>query len=349
MSPTLRSTAVSQSTSRASVGKICAPCKKSVNGKEAVLCAVCCGAFHLSCAHISKALFDEINKLNTKNKKSCFNWTCIDCADKQNIIASPSLNANESSQSMNTSPAALEVTMDEFISKLDKKIDDLLATKMNPQIEMLHEKIVALEDKLSSYVADTSTAKLTEMEAKLTALSTQLSNFEKSNGSQNNNNRDDRKKNFIIHGVPNNNDLDVKSIATAACSKYVDNFNADCMACVKLKVKEGSVTAPILCSFTSKTIRDRVFFSYIKKRDLKLGDILNDAGIDARIYLNENLTRDEAEIVRACRKLKTEGKILKHFLRDGDIYVAVTNAKNSAKRVHSLDELNAIAGNMTQT
>lgn len=350
MSPTLRSTAVSQSTSRESVGKLCGSCKKSVNGKEVVICAVCCGVFHLFCANVSKTLFEEINKSNNKTKKACFNWTCIKCADIQNIIASPSPNANGSAQSQSTTVPSMNATMDEFINKLDKKIDDLLASKMNPQIDILHTKIAALEEKLASCMNDTSAAKISEMEEKLNALGKQMSNIEKSNkGTKNNAHNNDRDKSFIIHGIPNNNDVDTKTIAVAACCKYVDNFNADYMACVKLKVKDGSLTVPILCSFTSKAIRDRVFFSYIKKRDLRLGDVMDGAGIDARIYLNENLTKDEAEIVRACRKLKAEKKIVKHYLRDGNIFVVVSNDKKSAKSVQSMDELNAITGNMIQT
>lgn len=168
MSPSLRSTSISQSTSsRASIGKCCGSCKKSLNGKEVVVCAVCCDVFDLSCANVSKVLFDEINKLLKKSKKQCFNWTCSICADQQNIVASSSSShkqmANEKMGVLQTlnepkSSDALDATMDDFLNKLDKKIDDLLATKLNPKIDLLHSKIIALEEKLASYELQSSNA-----------------------------------------------------------------------------------------------------------------------------------------------------------------------------------------------
>lgn len=339
------------------MGKCCGSCKKSVNGKDVVVCAMCGGAFDLGCAKISKVLFDEIHKSNTKVNKQCFNWTCSSCADKQIVISSQSSTSKTNSAdslasqstSMQSDTFSMETAMNDFINKFDKKIDELLENKLKPQIDMLNAKIVALEEKLTAHVPDRSNAKLAELEEKLISLEAQLSNIKKSNDDrQIDSHRLERKKKFIIYGIPNENTLDIKSIATATCRKYAADFDADCMSCAKLKVKDDSTTAPILCSFTSKAVRDRIFFGYIKKRDLKLADVMDSAGIDVRLYLNENLTKDEAEIVRECRKLKREKKIATHYLRDGDIFVAVTNVKKSAKQINSMDELKAMIGNVQE-
>ncbi|KAL9698922.1 hypothetical protein quinque_002363 [Culex quinquefasciatus] len=77
-------------------------------------------------------------------------------------------------------------------------------------------------------------------------------------------------------------------------------------------------TPPIICEFALRADRNAFYASYLNHRDLNLSHI----GFQNtnRIYVNENLTKEDREIRAAALRLKKEGKVQKVYSRNGIVY-----------------------------
>ncbi|EDS26934.1 conserved hypothetical protein [Culex quinquefasciatus] len=85
----------------------------------------------------------------------------------------------------------------------------------------------------------------------------------------------------------------------------------------KSPIAVGS-TPPIICEFALRADRNAFYASYLNHRDLNLSHI----GFQNtnRIYVNENLTKEDREIRAAALRLKKEGKVQKVYSRNGIVY-----------------------------
>lgn len=233
----------------------------------------------------------------------------------------------------------IQSMLNDFVAQLDHKIDNLLKEKFDAFANGIHDKIAGVEKNMA--------ARIDFLEGRVSTLETRLSEANKMNNNRilDDANHADRSKNFLIHGVPNDPNLDVKQLVKNICSKYETSFDNEWAHCFRIKsAKDDSTTTPIMCKFVSREKRDSVFHKYIAKRDLKLSDVMDCAGVDLRVYINEHLSKEEAAIIRECRQLKKDKRIFRFYQRDGRIMVATSNEKNNAKRVSSLDDLTKLIG-----
>ncbi|KAL9707709.1 hypothetical protein quinque_011227 [Culex quinquefasciatus] len=85
----------------------------------------------------------------------------------------------------------------------------------------------------------------------------------------------------------------------------------------KSPIAVGS-TPPIICEFALRADRNAFYAGYLNHRDLNLSHI----GFQNtnRIYVNENLTKEDREIRAAALRLKKEGKVQKVYSRNGIVY-----------------------------
>lgn len=315
---------------RKSIDVLCAGCRKSVVGKEFTTCSMCSGYFDIKCAGITVALYNEMckNASKPKNKKAAVEWRCTKCAaSSQEVVA-------QKAASVDCSKETQDALLEGFVAKLDGRIEELLNAKFQEIVDGQNAKIAALESKISS------------LESRIVGIEKSLK--DRTEGMRNPSAVDlksqeakfERSKNIMIYGVPNDPATAIGDVVKNICSKYDENLNMDNVSCFRLKKSgDSSITSPILCKFSSKIARDKVFFKYIARRDLKLADVMGAAGIDSRIYINEHLSKDEAVIVRKCRELKRNNRIKHFFLRDGNVFVSMTAEKKSAIQINAIGDL----------
>lgn len=155
-------------------------------------------------------------------------------------------------------------------------------------------------------------------------------------------NMQQRSNNLMCYGIPNGDERELNDIVNKICAKFDIKFCVDTVTCMRLKHAQGT-SPPVLIKFTKKAFRDAVFFPYIKKRELILSDVLDCGGLTSRIYLNEHLSKEQGEVIKQCRSLKEDKKIHRFFLRDGDIYIGLSeNRKLRSGPIIDVAQLNSI-------
>lgn len=363
-SPKLTQSKSSQSAGNASV---CIACNKSHPAKDLILCHSCCACYDFLCAGFPRTLTEEIRKDRKKEPQRLL-WQCTKCiASKRrsSSIRRPSSGSTPvppplSTESLqNQIDQHIQSTLDTIVKKVDETCDklirDLLArhtadinnqmTELKGVIESVQSKVSKLESHMQAMKTKRVSPENENILTKVADLESRVHSVEsrRPDQTQAGANMDDRLKNFIVYGVPNETEVPVTEIVNKICRKYDVGFTAGAVNCFRLNQQnDAAISTPILCKFSSKEKRDEVFFNYIKKRDLCIGDVVDAAGADYRLYINEHLTKEEASIVRKCRQLKREEKIFKFYIRNSRISVALTSTKRSAVHVASMSDLDKL-------
>lgn len=369
MSNSNNSKSASQSSQSITESK-CSKCHKSTRNKDVINCTGRCnGIFDVSCAGLAVSVFGEMTKLNksTSKNKPSVNWKCAQCTnesqDNQLINISGSIDdfsnrlndcfdgflaklENKVEEILRTKLQVIEDKFDAKLKSFDEKFVlhknqmDLLERKFNEQIKKLEDRLNVIEQKPDDVQTEGCIKSLEKkcddlqntFEAKLMSLN-QV------------NDRAERDKNIMIYGVPNSVAADVQEVVHKICAKYDETFDGTNVSCFRLKAAQGAAP-PVIAKFSSKKARDAVFFGYlknIKENKLKLKDVLNTGDIDleTRIFLNEHLSKHEAEVMKECRSLKKANKIQRYFIRTGNIFVGLTvNTKERIGPIMSVAHLN---------
>ena len=141
-----------------------------------------------------------------------------------------------------------------------------------------------------------------------------------------------RSSNLVIHGIPETTYAEAASNSmeedhSQKPSSRVDTVRAVvncCEARLGLKISASDITAgyriagprkgprPIVVCFANRNTRDKV---------LESRKLLRHHQGNAKIYLNEHLTRGNSEIFAVGRKLLKEKKICSVWSRNGHIYL----------------------------
>lgn len=59
----------------------------------------------------------------------------------------------------------------------------------------------------------------------------------------------------------------------------------------------------------------------MKKRNLRLNDIVIDTDVSSRIYITERITVKCKKLLRRCATLKKQNLNMKYYTRDGKLYI----------------------------
>lgn len=212
--------------------------------------------------------------------------------------------------------------IEEYIGVRDNKISELAGQceSNEAKIDIINNKldneVAALRDKLNEFVASTTVGVAQCSSCSLTEA--RVERIERQN----------LMLNLVLDGLPNiveNNgreDLSAVIISIASIMK-VSLTREDIYKCYRIPIKSvGSSTrcAPVIVHFRDQATRDRLYFSYLKKRDLKLSDLLPDHSISSRIYLSENITADCKFLLRRCAALKKKKRIFRYYTRNCKLY-----------------------------
>lgn len=152
-----------------------------------------------------------------------------------------------------------------------------------------------------------------------------------------------RANEIIISGVPIENNDDPWRLLGDICQALNCNLNERDFAAV-YRIKSSSNSGkkgalPIIARLYSDwAVRD-LFSCYFKKGNLNLADIGFKS--NARIFINESLTKSNREIFRLAVEAKKAEHVVKVNTRNGLVYVQRC-AKSKPMRIHHIGELQQI-------
>lgn len=132
---------------------------------------------------------------------------------------------------------------------------------------------------------------------------------------------------LVINGIPYSPDENLQSVMSKIVSVIKFDEQNSIVNVNRLKFAQepdvmDSMKSPIIVKFATKVSR-RLFhtkyFTFTKNDSLNLSHI----GLDGqnRIYVNENLCKEDLDLLRKAKKLKAKGKIAAVYSYDGRICV----------------------------
>lgn len=165
--------------------------------------------------------------------------------------------------------------------------------------------------------------------------------------------RQARANELIISGVPTTDGESLDDIYDNIC-KAIDFNGKNCLStCFRLPTRHSKAAVtkskskrlqdpPIILKFWSTEAKVDFFKHYIRKKDLCLTSIGFTAPV--RIYVNDNLTKKNFELLRMVRQLKANSKIFLYNIFNGRVFIKLSADENQTA-VDSKDQLNLIITN----
>lgn len=216
----------------------------------------------------------------------------------------------------------LEQKIDNNVLDINNKISDAVAsstnsiaevkTQMDIELAKVYNRITILEDK-------------TKNEGRVTEL--------------------------VITGIPYSPDENLQSVIAKIVSvlsfddkKSITNINRLKLA-QKSNVRNGmditnGSTGPIIVNFETKLSRRRFhtkYFEFIKNDSLNMSHV----GLvgQNRIYVNENLSKQDLDLLRKAKTLKSKGKIAAVYSYDGSICIFRNKSDKKYEIVCNVEDL----------
>lgn len=201
-------------------------------------------------------------------------------------------------------------------------------------------------------IMQTNESKYAEINNKITALS-----FRQENERQYLDQRLDKfermsiSNDLVVYGIPfikkNESVVDIRIAFESICAKikFKDSSSSYKLFRIKFnKRKQGTAhnsnkAPPIYVKFASFDQKQSFFQCYMAKLDISLVDIGFKS--DARIYINDALTKRNRNIWNTARKLKSTNIIEHAKLLRGLVYIKI-NGSNEHLCVRSIDQLNSL-------
>lgn len=301
---------------------------------DAVGCDQCGSWFHSLCISITRS------DLKCLQETKALLWHCDECksgnlnnssSSSGTVIAQPVIDTflNHKLDSILEALAANQArftVIEEYIGGRDDKINELAAqcesndAKINEVDEKFSAEVAVLRERINEVVTTASV-----VEAQCNTCSLTEARIEKIE-------RQSLMLNLVLDGLPNvteqdgREDLPAVVIGIAAIVKVTIN-REDIYKCYRIPSKAGASStrcAPVIVHFRDQAPRDRLYFSYLKKRDLKLSDLLPDHSINSRIYLSENITAECKILFRRCAALKKKKLLFRYFTRNCRLYYVLS-------------------------
>lgn len=158
--------------------------------------------------------------------------------------------------------------------------------------------------------------------------------------------RQARANQLVVSGVPKLENENMDNIYDNICNA-IDFDGKDLIeACFRLPIRCNKFgtssrhqTPSIMLKFQSYPAKRAFFKQYISKINLCAVDI--GFSTCARIYINENLTKRNFEILRMARQLKANNKILQYNTSNGQVFIKL-DADSDRIFIDSKEHLNSL-------
>lgn len=257
-------------------------------------------------------------------------------------------------------------------SKMDV-LNDTVKDNSNA-IKDIDTRLTAKIEKLESSVADRINSVKSEMESRMVSISTDIKNrcihFNETTSTKidiihqdtgarfNNLERELLRNEIIVTGVPASHGEIVIDIVGEICNAINSNINGtDIVSAFRLpstKTNNGrhrngrsiEHSSPIIVRLASDWAKQNFISCYFKRKDLNTRDLGYQS--NARIYVNESLTKHNRAIFKAATEAKRSKSIIKCYTRNGIVHIQLQE-DGKIFRINCIDHLNAIISSNLQS
>jgi len=298
----------------------CAVCKDAFSNDEILVCTVCQGGFHATCAGLTSSQFKKLS--NIKRSK----WVCVSCS-----------NLEEPTKSDNSSILTkIQAQMEDLKSLFSSNFEDLkVSIDFNSKIiQELKTTITDLQNsnKILQRKQEELKSENTNMKKQIVELKQDIVDLKQYS----------RRCNLEISNLPESDSEDLKQVMSNIQDLADINFVDNISALHRVPSFNKEKPKPIICQLNNKSLRD----SLLKKlRSIKISARqVNPRFPDLPVYFNEHLAPEIKNLFFHARKAKIELKFKFCWTRDGKIFLR-KDESSKIYRINSLDDLNVPMSN----
>ena len=234
----------------------------------------------------------------------------------------------------------LDKKLSQLVAKLDK-VDEVLSSIsfLSKKYDELREKLSTLESTNKELVASNQILK-----NQVTFLSHQVADLL---GKYDELEQYGRRECLEIKGVPVTKDEDTDSIIVNVGAKVgVTIYKSDISVSHRNPGppnanKTTSSDPPIIVKFVSRNVRDSLYRSRFKLKDVSTKDLGYTRFLESRIFIEESLTKDRKAIHKACLRFKKDQKWSYCWTRYGKVFLR-EHDDSPAIHITSLDQLRSL-------
>lgn len=210
----------------------------------------------------------------------------------------------------------------DLMQTLDKKFDEF-------KIQFLEKSFAVFKNTIVEVIKKEFKVEIDELKKKVKYLEGQLENSEQYN----------RANNLLISGVPENKNENIYDIlckisVTAGCK--ITREDVDFASRISPRVNQNATNGKqrnIIVKFTHRYLKDDLLAAIKKRKGMFVSDLqLPGAG---RIYLNEHLTPKNQHLLKQCKDIKKDKKILYCWVRNCKVYIRVSD---TSPRIYIADQ-----------
>lgn len=138
---------------------------------------------------------------------------------------------------------------------------------------------------------------------------------------------------LIANGIPKEQNEDLKTMFDQIC-KTINFVPKDYTLQTIFRTKNQSKFSSVIMKFISSSARNEFYTRYLKHKNLNLSDI----GFTAtgRIYINESLSTQHADIFRQVMILKKNNQVHSYFTQNGFVYIKLQPNEKAVRLVNSM-------------
>ena len=236
--------------------------------------------------------------------------------------------------------------VDELISALsDKRVIDAIAGILDAKLNIMMQTVVDLSENNKRMTND-----IAELKDELKLANTKIEYLESYN----------RLDNLIIVGLPVNNYAEAAAVSTNAANTessavtetavldFVNNklnvplTPSDISFVHRLKSKPREQTPPnVIIRFTNRKARNAVFAARRQLRVTLTESSSSSSGNAQRIYINEDLTKNNADLYRRVRQLVKQKRLSRCWTAGGAVFVK-KSAESQPMKLSTSSDLTSV-------
>lgn len=155
-----------------------------------------------------------------------------------------------------------------------------------------------------------------------------------------------RKFNVEVHGIPECEGENLADIIIKIGQKISVDITSQDIDIVHRLRKKTPTTKPIIVRFTSYRKKREFYQARFNLKTTKISEIIASVQheVEAKIYINENLTQRRQELLAKARKMRKAKKLVRVWTADGKLFVRKTEESRPVRISEDWDLENLATG-----
>ena len=155
-----------------------------------------------------------------------------------------------------------------------------------------------------------------------------------------------RKFNVEVHGIPECEGENLADIIIKIGQKISVDITSQDIDIVHRLRRKTPTTKPIIVRFTSYRKKREFYQARFNLKTTKISEIIASVQheVEARIYINENLTQRRQELLAKARKMRKAKKLVRVWTSDGKLFVRKTEESRPVRISEDWDLENLATG-----